>query len=236
MGNRIRRRLALVFGLLVIYVASTSLAHYVLFPEGPADPSDLPRQGVTVVNKGIRSRFVYRRTSVETGGRVFEWDNYVDPGGGPMEIPHVHPNTREIFEVVDGEIEFVVDGRVQVVRAGSTIVAAPGQTHAFRNASGRSAHMISRIEAAGKQPWANLAERGLLLDSAYVQFDRAGGLGRLSNLQALAFLSRFTTIGYRSDAPIWVQKTLAFLVAPTARLFGIRTYYPPPPPPRAGDK
>jgi mannose-6-phosphate isomerase-like protein (cupin superfamily) len=228
MGKVIGRRLVLALGLLVVYLASTSLAHYVIFPEGPADMSDLPRQGVTVVNKGIRSRFVYRRTSVETGGRVFEWDNYVDPGGGPMDIPHVHPDTREIFEVVDGEIEFVVDGRVQVVRAGSTIVAAPGQTHAFRNASGRPAHMISRIEAADEQPWAALAEKGLLLDSAYVQFDRAGGLGRLSNLQGLAFLSRFRTIGYRSDAPIWVQKTLAFLVAPTARLFGIHGYYPPP--------
>jgi hypothetical protein len=89
--------------------------------------------------------------------------------------------------------------------------------------------MISRIEAAGKQPWAALAEKGLLLDSAYVQFDRAGGIGRLSNLQGLVFLSRFTTIGYRSNAPIWVQKTLAFVVAPTARLFGIRSYYPSPP-------
>ncbi len=228
MSKRIRRRLLLALGLLVVYVGSTSLAHYVLFPEGPSGSSDLPRKGVTIVNRGIHSRFVYRRTAIETGGRVFEWDNYVDPGGGPMDLPHVHPDTREIFEVVDGEIEFAVDGRVHVVHAGSTIVAEPGQAHAFRNASGRPAHMISRIEAAGNQPWAALADKGLLLDSAYVQFDRVGGIGRFSNLQGLVFLSRFTTIGYRSNAPIWVQKTLAFVVAPTARLFGIRSYYPSP--------
>jgi mannose-6-phosphate isomerase-like protein (cupin superfamily) len=118
-----RRRVALALGLLVMYVAGTSLAHYMLFPEGPSDSSDLPHQGVTIVNRGIHSRFVYRRTAAETGGRVFEWDNYVDPDGGPMDLPHVHPDTREIFEVVDGEIEFVVEGRIQIVHAGSTIVA-----------------------------------------------------------------------------------------------------------------
>ena len=234
MSKPTRRRLWLTLGLPVVYVAGTALAHYLLFPEGPSGSSDLPRQGVTVVNKGIRSRFVYRRTAVETAGRVFEWDNYVDPGGGPMDIPHVHPDTRETFEVVEGEIEFVVDGRLQVVHAGAKVVAAPGQTHAFRNASGRPAHLISRIEAAGNQPWAALAEKGLLLDSAYIQFDRAGGLGSLSTLQGLVFLSRFTTIGYRSNAPIWVQKALAFFVAPTARLFGIHSYYPPPSSSHAG--
>jgi hypothetical protein len=75
----------------------------VLFPEPGLDPSDLPRRGTTVVNEGIHSKFVYRQTSIETDGRVFEWDNYVAPGGGPINIPHLHPHMREIFRVVDGE-------------------------------------------------------------------------------------------------------------------------------------
>ena len=56
--KRILAALALVAG----YVVISSLCHYVLFPEPGPDPSDLPRRGMTIVNEGIRSTFVYRQT------------------------------------------------------------------------------------------------------------------------------------------------------------------------------
>jgi len=183
------------------------------------------------VNEGIRSKFVYRRTSIETAGQLFEWDNFVEPGGGPSEIPHVHPHMREVFQIVGGEIRFVIDGHERIAGEGSTVVVQPGAVHAFQNVAGRPAHLISRFEPADKGPWSELAQKGLLPDSTFVQIDRAGGLGRVSPIQMLVFGNRFKQ-GYPPGLPTWAWDAIEFLIAPTARLFGVHAYYHPPASPR----
>ena len=211
---------------IAVYVILSSVVHYGLLPIQEPDPSDLPRNGTVVRNEGIRSQFIYRRTSIETGGQLFEWDNLVEPGGGPINIPHIHPLMVETFKVMEGEIRFVIDGKEIVVGAGSEIAAQPGSAHAFQNVSSQPARMISRLQPAKDGPWEDLARRGVLIDSQFVQFERKGGLGRTSTLQGLVFLSRYKQ-GYLPGPPLWLQDTAAFLIAPTARLFGVRAYYPP---------
>ena len=226
------RRIAIGVSLVVAYGFVSSLLHYVVFPEPLPDASDLPRSGTTVANPVIRSKFVYRETFIETAGRTFEWDNFVEPGGGPIGIPHAHPHNRETFRVIDGEIRFVIDGEEHVARAGDEVVAEPGMVHAFQNPSEKPAYMISKFEPADDGPWEDLAREGLLLDSQFVQIGRVGGMGAASPIQMIVFGSRFTTVGNLAGPPIWLQKAVAFLVAPTARLFGVRAYYPPPREPR----
>jgi quercetin dioxygenase-like cupin family protein len=216
--------------LVAAYVVISSLFHYVLFPEPGPDPSDLPRSGTTIVNEGIRSTFVYRQTPIETGGRVFEWDSIVEPGGGPIDLPHRHPHLREIFRVIDGDIRFVINGEEHVVKAGEEIVAEPESVHAFQNVSAKPVHMVTRFESAEEGPWDDLARRGLLIDSQFVQLQRVGGIGRVSILQMIVFGSRFKQ-GYAPAIPTWIQDLISFLVAPTARLFGFHAYYPPRKPP-----
>jgi mannose-6-phosphate isomerase-like protein (cupin superfamily) len=221
-----RRKLWTAIVLVAGYVVVSSLFHYALFPEPGPDPSDLPRNGTTIVNKGIGSRFVYRQTSIETAGQLFEWDNFVEPGGGPIKVPHVHPHLREIFRVIDGEVRFVINGEGRVVKAGEQIVVPPGAGHAFQNVSGKPVYMVSRFEAAGAERWDELAQKGLLIDSECVQFDRVGGIDRAGPIQMIVFGSRFKQ-GYMAGVPPWIQDAVSFLVAPTARLFGFHAYYPP---------
>jgi len=224
----VRKGIAIALSLTGGYLVLSCVLDYLVFPEPFASPSDLPRNGTTLVNDGIHSKFVYRKTSIETAGRLFEWDNYVYPGGGPREIPHVHPRLREVFQIVDGELEFAIDGQKRVARAGETVVAEPGTTHAFQNVSGQPAHMISRFEAAEDGPWEQLAEEGLLPDSTFVQIERAGGLGRISPIQMLVFGTRHKQ-GYPPGLPTWAWDAIEFVIAPTARLFGMHVYYPPNP-------
>lgn len=221
------KRGAIGASLIVAYVLVSCVLHYLVFPEPVPDPSDLPRSGTIVLNPAIRSRFVYRETFIETAGREFEWDNFVEPGGGPINIPHVHLHNREIFRIVDGELRFVIDGEERVARAGDEVIAEPGSVHAFQNPSDSPAYMISRFEPAEDGQWEELARAGLLLDSQFVQIGRVGGMGAVSPVQMMVFGSRFKTVGNLAGPPIWLQKAAAFLVAPTARLFGIRAYYPP---------
>ena len=83
------KKLAIALSLIVGYVVVSSLFAYVLVPEAGPDPSDLPRRGTIVLNPPTRSRFVFRRTAIETEGKIVEWDNFVEPGGGPINIPHL---------------------------------------------------------------------------------------------------------------------------------------------------
>jgi hypothetical protein len=124
-------------------------------------------------------------------------------------------------------MRFLIDGQERVLKVGEEVTVAPGSVHAFQNVTDRPTYMISRFEPAEEGPWEELAREGLLLDSTFVQIERAGGLGRVSALQMLVFASRFKQ-GYPPEIPPWVVDTLAFLIAPTARLFGIHVYYPPP--------
>jgi mannose-6-phosphate isomerase-like protein (cupin superfamily) len=226
-GWDVAKRVAIAISLLLAYVFISSVLHFVVFPEPKPDASDLPRSGTVVENPAIRSKFVYRETFIETAGRTFEWDNFVEPLGGPIDIPHVHPHNREVFQVVDGEIRFVIDGEEHVAGAGAELIAEAGSVHAFQNSSDRPAYMISRFEAAEDGPWDDLARHGLLLDSQFVQVGRVGGMGGASPVQMIVFSGRFKGVGYLAGPPIWVQKATAFLIAPTARLFGVHAYYPP---------
>ena len=209
------------------YILASCVLHHLVFPEAAPDPADLPRSGTVLVNEGIKSKFVYRRTSIETRGQLFEWDNFVEPGGGPIDIPHVHPRMRETFEVIDGEMRFMVDGHEHILAAGATLTAEPGAVDAFQNVSGRPVHMVSRFEPAEEGPWEELAQKGLLPDNAFVQIERAGGLGSVSPVQMLVIGARFKQ-GYPPLLPGWAWDGIAFVVAPTARVFGVRSYYPPP--------
>ena len=222
-----RKKLWATVLLAAVYVTGSLLCHYLIFPEQGPNPSDLPRSGTTIVNKGIGSKFVYRQTSIETAGRLFEWDNFVEAGGGPIKLPHIHPRMREIFRVVDGEMRFVINGEARVIKSGEQLVVPPGAEHAFQNVSGKPVYMVTRFEAAVDGPWDELARKGVLIDSQFVQFDRLGGIDRVSVVQMIVFGSRFRQ-GYAGGVPTWIQDAFSFLVAPTARLFGYHAYYPPP--------
>jgi mannose-6-phosphate isomerase-like protein (cupin superfamily) len=83
----------------------------------------------------LKQRYEFRRQ-----GDTLIVEAWVDPGGGVT--PHIHPGMEEHFQVLDGEIEFLV-GR-KWVRTDDALVP-PGTRHAYRNPSGTTAHMITRV-------------------------------------------------------------------------------------------
>jgi glyoxylate utilization-related uncharacterized protein len=51
-------------------------------------------------------------------------------------LTHIHPHNREVFEVLEGEVEFLVDSEWQALGAGASVTVPPGEPHTFRNHSG----------------------------------------------------------------------------------------------------
>ena len=100
----------------------------------------------------------------ETGGGMSVVQQSVKPGSG---IP-LHVNTREdeVFQVLEGELEFQIGDGTVVAEPGTTIYAPRHTPHGFRAAGSAPALLqITMTPAAwkdgrGNQPFADAAERG----------------------------------------------------------------------------
>ncbi len=203
------RVLLCVVGSLIAYLGASSLLHFVVFPELPPPPTDRPRSGTEVRLPG-GSTFVYRLTAADNDGEVFEADWLGEPGAS---IPrHTHPSQEVRFRVFEGSLRVVADGEDRILGPGEEVIIPAGVEHMWENASEARARGLFQLRPAG------------MADFVFVQLDRAFG-GEAGSLSMA--VQTFILIGTHGRHTAWPIKTLCFLVAPTARLFGYRSYYEP---------
>ena len=196
-------------GLLVSYVALSSFLHFVVFPEPTPPLNDRPRRGTEVHLPG-GSTFVYRITALESDGQLFEAEWLGKPGAGI--VSHTHPSQEVRIAMSSGSLLVALDGAEQVVGFGESVAIPAGVAHRWENASGEPARGLFQIRPAG------------MADFVFVQLDRAFG-GEAS--AAATAVQTFILIGTHGKHTAWPIEVLRFLVAPTARLFGLRSYYEP---------
>src|ERR1700741_3991275 len=79
-------------------------------------------------------RWEITRSTEETSGEVFESTIWFDPRM-PGPPPHLHPNSEESFEVIEGSFDVFKDGQLTTFLPVSTAAVAPGVPHTFRNAA-----------------------------------------------------------------------------------------------------
>lgn len=83
----------------------------------------------------------------ETGNRIVEWVDDVEPGVG---IPtHVHTREDEVFRVLKGQVEITVDGTITLLKPGDTAFAPRNVPHAWLVVGTEKAKMISTAFPAG---------------------------------------------------------------------------------------
>jgi mannose-6-phosphate isomerase-like protein (cupin superfamily) len=77
-------------------------------------------------------------SSTETKGEklVMEWKVLPHSSGTPT---HVHKHAKEIYEVINGELEILVQNSWHVAKAGDVVRVEKGAAHTFRNVSGEIA-------------------------------------------------------------------------------------------------
>jgi mannose-6-phosphate isomerase-like protein (cupin superfamily) len=94
-------------------------------------------------------RWEVTRSSDETSGELFESTNWLDPQM-PGPPPHVHPNSEESFEVIEGSLDVFKDGQWTAVGPGETAAVPPGMPHTLRNATDDPVKVITRLRPAGR--------------------------------------------------------------------------------------
>ena len=98
---------------------------------------------------GMGMRWEITRSTEETSGELFESTHWYD-AREPGPLVHVHPNTEDSFDVIEGTLEVCIDGEWSSVQAGETVTVPAGVPHTFRNASDEPVKVVSRIQPAGR--------------------------------------------------------------------------------------
>jgi quercetin dioxygenase-like cupin family protein len=84
----------------------------------------------------------------ETNGNYAVIEMLVPPGGGPA--PHAHPQSQEMFHVLEGEVEFKTEAGKQIVRKdGFVNIPLGGGIHCFENISEKNARLLCTVVPAG---------------------------------------------------------------------------------------
>ena len=94
-------------------------------------------------------RWEITRSSEDSSGEVFESMVWFDPRM-PGPPPHLHPDSEESFEVIEGSFDVFKDGQWTTLRAGATATVPPGVPHTFRNGADETTKVLIRIRPAGR--------------------------------------------------------------------------------------
>ncbi len=98
---------------------------------------------------GMGMRWEVTRGEHDSSAEVFEATNWLDPEmpGPPV---HVHPNSEESFEVLEGALDVFVDGSWSTIGPGETATVPANVPHTLRNGQAAETTVITRIRPAGR--------------------------------------------------------------------------------------
>jgi quercetin dioxygenase-like cupin family protein len=205
-----------ILGFLAAYVLIGALVDRVIFPEAEPAAEYYPPEGYVFVSKseGFRQKILKR----ENG--LFWLELVLEPhAAGPPE--HIHTTFPENFIVAEGTLSLIVNGEKKRLRAGESFLVPPDTPHKPFNETD------SPVVVKGPlTPEYGIPERfSIFLTQAYGFFDEAESNNRPP--KALLQMSRFSPKydSWLAGPPVFLQKALFFVIGPTARLLGYRTYY-----------
>lgn len=198
------------------YVLVGALLHQWVFPEPVPDHTNYPAAGDEIVNCLAGERLVFLRTGFETGGSYTENEIHLQPGGAVPKA-HIHLKQDETFHILQGQLTLIVDGRQLVLEPGDSYTIPMGVPHQPFNNGTETVVARVRITPAGRADLMLAQVHGFLTEKEKPRREREWFL------QAMLYSVYYDT--YLAKPPVVVQKLLSFLIAPTARLLGYRSWY-----------
>jgi mannose-6-phosphate isomerase-like protein (cupin superfamily) len=89
------------------------------------------------------------KSTEDTSGELFESMLWLDPHM-PGPPPHIHPDTEESFELLEGSLDVFKDGEWTTLKPGESATVPPNFRHTFRNSSDQTTKLVIRVQPAGR--------------------------------------------------------------------------------------
>ncbi|MBO9155365.1 cupin domain-containing protein [Chitinophaga sp. GCM10012297] len=196
------------------YLVAGNLLHRIIFPEKKPAVSKCFKPGQELYSKTEG----FRQTVVKQENGYVHCTLQIAPfaAGPPV---HIHTGFDEIFQIENGELTVWVNGEIKKLQPGETLRIPKGTPHKPYN---ETADTI-RIKGAIAFP----EKFAFCLVQVYAVMDSQPGFERSS--KAILQMPLFQANGFDSyladGPPVFLQKTMGFVIAPLARLLGYRSYY-----------
>jgi mannose-6-phosphate isomerase-like protein (cupin superfamily) len=196
------------------YLSIGYLFHLVIFPENKPEVSTYFKPGQQFYSKAEG----FRQTVVkQENGHVF-CSLEIEPfAGGPPK--HIHTRFDEFFEISNGELTVWVDGEIKKIHPGEKLFIPKGTPHKPYNETADTIHVKGPIDFPENFAYC--------LPQVYGVVDKMPGFAKppKTALQ-MALFSQAGFDSYLVDGPpVFMQKTMSFLLTPLARLAGYKSYY-----------
>ena len=170
-----------------------------------------------VENPVTGERGIVRRAPGEAGASLVA-DLYARPGAAVVG-EHVHPHSTETFTVVRGTLGVRLDGTETRATPGTRVVVPPDTPHDWWNIGDETAWVIVEVDPGHRFQAMIRNLFGLAADS------RTDDTGRPSLLQTALLAREFDDTIRFTSPPRAIQRTLFAVLAPLARLRGLRGSY-----------
>jgi len=179
-------------------------------------PRERLRPGMEVHLSAYGQTLVYGSTRDQTNGARFTAAWTIEPySSGPATC--LHPRATVRIDVHRGRLTMVVRGKKRLLLAGDRVEIPRRTGYRYFNADREPVSATLEVTPASA------------VDMYLVQLDRSGlghdeRFGLRAYLQGICLAAAYDGT-YLAALPIGLQKALAVLLGPVARMLGIRTYH-----------
>jgi mannose-6-phosphate isomerase-like protein (cupin superfamily) len=214
MFKKILKKTAMYFVIVIaVYLVIGYLLHAVVFPEKKPDISAYFKAGDIFYSKTER----IKQTVVRQENGFVYCSASIEPfAPGPPE--HVHTDFDEDFEITNGELSMLVNGEVKKLRPGQKLHIPKGTPHKPFNQTADTIYTKELVAFPEKFAFHLVQVYGLMDNENLGK--SSGTMLQMSLMNCAGFDS------YMAGPPIFMQKTLGFVLAPATRLLGYKSYYP----------
>ena len=181
----------------------------------------MARRGDVIENPVTGERIVFLRTARDTAGALLQFEDRLAPHASSIgRVQHSHPRQEERITVLAGTVCYRIRRQTVRLDAGDTLVLPPGTPHAFWNDTDAEAHVVAELRPALRTETALETICGLCRDG------KTSRRGVTAPLQAIAMLDAFADEVGVPALPRAAQRRLVAALAPLARWWGYRGWYP----------
>ncbi len=198
------------------YVLFGNILHRLVFPEPNPSAEVYPIVGDRIVNQFAGESYTVLKTKAETNGEYSEIELHLDPGGA-IPKPHIHPHYEETFTVIRGTLKVIADGIPHILGPGESFTVPRGTAHQPFNNGKTEFVGIVKVNPPAKWDLFISQIHGFFTEKQEPRTDIE------FFLQAMLVTAYYEDT-YLASPPIPVQKILAFVIAPTARLLGHKSW------------
>lgn len=212
--KRKAKRTAMYFLITIgVYLIIGNLVHRVLLPEKKPGISTFFKPGQVFYSK----KEGFKQTVVKQENGFVECILEAEPfAPGPPK--HIHTDFDETFQIENGELTIWVDGEIKKLHPGEVLLVPKGTPHKPYNETAETIRTKGTFGFPEKFAY-HLVQAYGFMEQHPDFMKEPGTLFQIALLQQAGFDS------YVVDGPpVAIQKTIAFVANPLARLFGMKTY------------